>query len=176
MTWFALTVKPQHERSVEAQLRAKSLEAYVPLYCSRRHWSDRLKTLELPLFSRYVFCRFKFEDRFKVLNVPSVMSIVGFGGSPCPISEREIEVVRLIVSSGLAIMPCPFLRIGDWVRISQGPLSGLEGILAKEKAPYRVVINVDMLQRAVAVEIERDLLEAIATPQKGLHQSAAARF
>ena len=162
MQWLALMVKPQHETAVEAQLTAKLLEAYVPLYCCRRRWSDRVKTIELPLFSRYVFCRSRFEDRFKILSTPSVTSIVRFGGLPCPISESEIEVVKLIVGSGLPIMPWPFLQIGDRVRIHQRPLCGLEGILVKEKAAYRVVINVEMLQRAVAVEIERNSLEAIA--------------
>ncbi len=173
MHWFALTVKPHHERAVEAQLNAKSLETYVPFYRSKRRWSDRVKTIELPLFSGYAFCRFRFEDRLKVLSIPSVTSMVGFGGTPCPIPDKEIELVALIVNSGLPITPWPFLRIGDRVRICQGSLSGLEGILAKEKAQFRVVVNVEMLQRAVAVEIQRDSLEAIVNPPKHSNQPAS---
>ncbi len=173
MHWFAVTVKPQHERAVEAQLVAKSLEAYLPLYSSRRRWSDRVKTLELPLFPRYVFCRFVFEDRLKVLSVPSISAIVAFGGMPCPITQDEIDIVKRLVGSGLPITPWPFLRIGDRVRIREGSLSGVEGILAKEKAAYRVVVNVHMLQRAVAVEIERDLLEPISSPPMQSYESAA---
>jgi transcription antitermination factor NusG len=166
MNWYALTVKPQHERSVAEQLAAKSLEGYVPFYRTRRPWSDRMKTLELPLFPRYVFCRFRFEERLKVLSTLSVISIVGFGGTPCPVTEKEIDLIKRMIDSNLPIMPWPCLRIGQRVRIRQGPLSGVEGILAKEKAAYRVVVNVEMLQRAVAVEIERDLLEAIGSTQK----------
>ncbi len=173
MHWFAVTVKPRHERAVEAQLVAKSLEAYLPLYRSKRRWSDRVKTVELPLFPRYVFCRFMFEDRLKVLGVPSITSIVGFGGIPCPISHDQIDVVKRLIGSGRPITPWPLLRIGDRVRIRQGSLSGIEGILAKEKAAYRVVVNVHMLQRAVAVEIERDLLEPIPGSPKHLYESAA---
>jgi transcription antitermination factor NusG len=175
MDWFALTVKPQHERSVAEQLAAKSLEGYVPLYRTRRLWSDRRKTVELPLFPRYVFCRFRFEDRLKVLSTLSVISIVGFGGTPCPVTDKEIDVIKRMIDSNLPIMPWPFLRIGQHVQIRQGPLSGLEGILAKEKAAYRVVVNVEMLQRAVAVEIERDLLEAIGGTQKEPFQSQSAQ-
>lgn len=84
MHWYALTVRPQHEKAVADQLQAKALESYVPLYRARRRWSDRSKTIELPLFSRYTFCRFSFEQRLRVLQTPSVVSIVGFGGKPCP--------------------------------------------------------------------------------------------
>ena len=162
MNWYALTVKSQHEKAVDEQLQAKALESYLPLYRARRRWSDRIKTIDLPLFSRYVFCRFDFEDRLKVLSISSIVSVVGFGGKPCPIPDHEIEIIQAVVGSGLPISPWPFLRIGQRVRICQGALEGLEGILAREKSGYRVIVNVELLNRAVAVEIERDLVRAVA--------------
>ena len=78
MNWYALVVRPQHEKAVAASLVAKALDSYVPLYRDRRRWSDRVRILELPLFSRYVFCRCSFADRIKVLGTPSVMSMVSF--------------------------------------------------------------------------------------------------
>lgn len=158
MHWFALNVKPQHERAVAEQLKVKSLEGYVPLYYSRRSWSDRTKVIELPLFPRYVFCRFEFEDRPKILSILSVTSIVGFGGKPCPVSEREIEIIRSMTGSGLPISPSPVVYVGQRVRICEGALLGLEGILAREKSGCRVVVNMDLLQRAVAVDVHRDLI------------------
>src|ERR1035438_1890568 len=89
MNWYALTVKSQHEKAVDDQLQAKALESYLPLYRARSRWSDRIKTIELPLFSRYVFCRFGFEDRLKVLSVSSIVSIVGFGGKHCPTTRSR---------------------------------------------------------------------------------------
>jgi transcription antitermination factor NusG len=167
--WYALTVKPQHERAVSEQLSAKELEAYLPLYTARRRWSDRVKTLTLPLFHGYVFCRFDFEDRRKVLSIPSVVSIVGFGGIPCPVREEEIDLIRTLIGSGLEIMPCPVLRVGQRVRVCEGPLCDLEGILTREKGAYRVVVNVDIFQRAVAVEIDRNFLRVIgAVPEDKL--------
>jgi transcription termination/antitermination protein NusG len=162
MNWFALTVKPQHERAVGEQLASYSLEAYVPLYRSRRRWSDRVKTIELPLFPRYVFSRFAFENRLKVIGIPSVVSIVGFGGTPSPISQEEIDLVKLLAGQNLPISPWPVLRVGERVRVREGPLVGVEGILVREKAAYRVVVNIEMLHRAIAVELERDLLEPVA--------------
>ncbi|MBV9759132.1 MAG: UpxY family transcription antiterminator [Acidobacteriaceae bacterium] len=158
VNWFALHVKPRHEKAVEQQLNGRMLEGYSPYYFARRHWSDRVKEIELPIFPRYVFCRFSFEERLKVLSIPSVISIVSFGGAPCPVNDADIETIKGMVASGLPLMPWPCLRIGERVRISHGPLSGLEGILTREKAAYRVVVTIELLQRAVAVEVARDLI------------------
>lgn len=159
--WFALTVKPQHEKAVGERLTVKSLESYVPLYRERRRWSDRVQTVDLPLFPRYVFCRFSFADRLKVLSTPSVRSVLGFGGKPTPVRDEEIAAVKGLVGSGLPVAPWRYLYVGQRVRICEGPLSGIEGILARQKSGYRVVVNVELLQRAVAVEIDRDLVRAI---------------
>ncbi len=158
--WFVLTTRTQHERVVSEQLTAQSLEAYVPLYRSRRRWSDRVKIIEAPLFPQYVFCRFPFESRLKVTGIPSVVSIVGFGGIPAVVRQEEIDILRRLEGQD-QVMPWPFLRVGGRVRVCDGPLAGLEGILVREKAAYRVVVNIEMLQRAVAVEIERDLLQPV---------------
>ena len=161
MHWFALTVKPRHEKAVAERLAARALESYAPLYRDRRRWSDRVRTVELPLFPRYVFCRFRFADRLKVLSMPSVQAVVGFGGEPAPVRDEEIDAIKTLLGSGLAVVPWPYLRVGQRVRICEGPLSGLEGILAREKSAYRVVINVELLQRGVAVEIDRDAVGEI---------------
>ena len=162
MHWYALTVRPQHEKAVADQLRTKALESYLPLYRARRRWSDRIQIVDLPLFSRYVFCRFNFEARLKVLQISSIVSIVGFGGKPCPIPDHDIEVIQAVVGSGLPVCPWPFLRIGQRVRVVEGALEGLEGILARKKSGYRLIVNMEMLNRAVAVEIEQDLVRAVA--------------
>jgi len=166
VNWFALNVKPRHEKAVEQQLTARSLEGYSPYYSARRRWSDRVKPVEFPLFPRYVFCRFSFEERLRVISIPSVISIVGFGGAPCPIAEMDIEKIRSMVASGLPVMPWPCLQIGEQVRICNGTLLGLEGILTREKAAYRVVVSIEILQRAVAVEVERDLIEPLTAQRK----------
>src|ERR1039458_6020957 len=107
-------------------------------------------------------------DLLKVIGIPSVQSVVGFGGEPVPVPDEEIDAVRMLVGSGLAVAPWQYLRIGQRVRICEGPLSGLEGILAREKSGYRVVINVELLQRGVAVEIDRNFVGTIDGAQLAL--------
>ena len=173
MNWFALVVKPQHEKAVAEQLQAKALEHYLPLYRARRRWSDRTKAVELPLFPRYVFCRFGFEQRLKVLSTPSIVCIVSFGGKPAPVSETELDAVRALVGSGLPVSPWPFLRSGERVRITHGALAGVEGILVRENSAYRVVVSVELLNSAAAVEIDRDLVvPAGPAPSRASRSSA----
>jgi transcription antitermination factor NusG len=82
------------------------------------------------LLGPYMCCaRFGFEDRLKVISLSSVVSLVGFGGVPCPVTEQEIGRIRFIVDSGLPIRPSAPLHAGQRVRICAGPLTKLEGIL-----------------------------------------------
>src|SRR5580704_258227 len=78
--WHALSVKHQHERTIEAALNHKGFEAFSPFHRSRRQWSDRTKEIELPLFAGYVFCRFAYHAKARVLNTPAVAHVVEFGG------------------------------------------------------------------------------------------------
>ena len=162
--WFAVTVKPQHEKAVAEQLRSKCLESYTPLYTARHRWCDRTKALQLPLFPRYVFCRFGLPQRTLVLRTPGITSVVSFGDRPCPVSDEEIEGVKKMISSGQTLHLYPHIAVGQRVRIRAGAMIGLVGLLVREKTAYRLVVNVELLNRSVAVEIERELVEPIASP------------
>lgn len=153
--WYALRVKPCHERVVCHHLTRVGVEHFLPLYRSRRRWSDRIKELEVPLFPGYVFARFAPSERIPVLRVPGVRHILGSNKNPTPVSESEIQAVKQMVSSGVPIQPWPYVRVGDWVRIVRGPLRELEGYLIQERNQYRVVVSVHLLQRSVAAEVDR---------------------
>jgi len=159
--WYALTVRPRHERATARSLRSKGLEEFSPLYRTRRRWCDRIKELETELFPGYVFCRFSYDERLLVLNTPGVTSIVGFGKRPVPVDDGEIEAVRAVLVSGFPIQPWPYLRAGQKVRIEQGCLEGVAGVVLRDRDTFRVLINVEILQRTVAVEIDRALLTPI---------------
>jgi transcription antitermination factor NusG len=159
-SWFALRVKPRHERSSAAHLAGRGLEQFAPLYRTRRRWSDRIQAVDLPLFPGYVFCRFTRQQKRDVVSAPGVRSVVSFGGEPAPIGDGEIDAVRAIAASGLPYGPWPFLRQGARVRIAAGCMKGLEGTLVRSCDEVRVVVNVELLQRSVAVQIDRALLGA----------------
>jgi transcription antitermination factor NusG len=160
-SWFALIVKHQHEKVIARLLRSKGYEEFLPLYAARRRWSDRTKVAEVPLFPGYVFCRFDWKRRLPILKTPGVTSIVTYGTEPAPVEDAEIDAIQRIVSSDLPIEPHRFIKVGDRARVNQGPLEGLEGILISEKNSWRVVVQVSLLKRSVAVEIDRELLTPI---------------
>jgi transcription antitermination factor NusG len=91
-----------------------------------------------------------------VLTTPGVRGIVSAGRVPLAVAEEEIESVRKVLRSGLAAQPWPFLGVGSRIYIEAGPLAGLEGIIANVDKVYRLVVSVTLLQRSVAVEIDRD--------------------
>jgi transcription antitermination factor NusG len=159
--WYALTTKPRYESATARHLRSKGFDELAPVYRTRRRWSDRFKEIEFPLFPGYLFCNFTYEQRLHVLNTPGVSSIVGFGKQPAAIDESEIIAIRSIVDSGVRAWPWPYLHAGQRVRIEDGCLRGLTGTLVRENDCWRVVVNVELLQRAVMVEIDRDLLRPV---------------
>jgi len=156
--WFAVTVKHQHERSVESALAYQNFEALAPLYRAHNRWSDRVKSLDLPLFAGYVFCRFPYRDKVRVLNTPGVRQIVGFGSAPAPVDDAEIACIQAMQRSGVPVRPWPYLKPGDRVRVERGPLRGLTGTLIREKDTCRLVIGVDLLQRSIAAELDPSMI------------------
>src|SRR5438270_7927926 len=118
------------------------------------------RPVALPLFPGYVFCRFTSREWLQVLNTPGVRGIVGFGRKPAPVSQAEISAIQTMIASGLAIQPWPYIQAGDAVEIVGGALAGVRGIALREKAVERVVVNVELLRRSVAVEVDRCLLAA----------------
>jgi transcription antitermination factor NusG len=169
--WYALRIRPQHEKVVARALRNKGYEEFLPLYRYKRRWSDRFKEIESPLFPGYVFCRFDVHNRLPILVTPGVVLIVGIGKIPLPVDDDEIAALQTVVKSGLQAEPWPFLKIGQRVRIERGSLEGVEGILVAIKRPYRLVISITLLQRSVAVEIDHNWASPIGpapfTPPDG---------
>jgi transcription antitermination factor NusG len=153
--WYGVRTRSNQERITASVLNSKGYEQYLPLYRTRRRWSDRVVTMELPLFPGYVFCRFDHNQRLPIVTTPGVVSVIGFGNDPAPIPDPEIEAIERVLQSGLAAEPYPFLHEGQRVRINYGSLKDVEGILVKKKSDWRLVVSVSMLQRSVSVEIDR---------------------
>ncbi len=153
--WFALAVVPRKEKVTAQTLRAKGYEDFLPMYAVKRRWSDRMKVVETPLFPGYVFCRFDAGTRLPILKIPTVMSVAGVGRTPEPIPDEEISALQVVCKSGINAIPCLYLTAGAKVRILEGPLAGLEGILMEDKET-RLVLSVSLLQRSVSVEVDRE--------------------
>jgi len=133
-----------------------------------------VKELELPLFDGYVFCKLNLLYRMPALTIPGVIQFVGIGKTPVPIAEEEITALQTVMKSGLRSMPWPFLKVGQQVRVEHGPVRGLEGILLQVKGSHRLVLSVSLLQRSVAVEVDRDSITPVNSQDRGKQAFLAA--
>jgi transcription antitermination factor NusG len=93
-------------------------------------------------------------DRVPVLTSAGVVGIVGIGRTPEPIEEAEIDAIRLVLRSGLPVLPWPFVHPGDKVQVECGPLRGLQGVVESIKDQCRLVVSVTLLQRSISVELD----------------------
>jgi transcription antitermination factor NusG len=137
-------------------LRHKGYEEFLPLRKVKRRWSDRIKELEVPLFPGYMFCQLSPHIAAPIITTPGVIRLVGIGKVPVPVSDEEINAIQTLIKSELYTQPWPYLRVGQTVRVESGPLEGLQGIVLLIKNHHRLIISVSLLQRSVAVEIDRD--------------------
>jgi transcription antitermination factor NusG len=152
--WYAAYTYANHEKRVAAEMGARGIERFLPLYSSMRRWKDRRVNLELPLFPGYVFVRLPLSERLRVAQIPSVVRLVGFGGLPTALPDTEMEILRTGLGQSLRAEPHPFLTVGRRVRITAGPFAGLEGVLKRKQSSLRVVVTLELIQRSVAVDVD----------------------
>ncbi len=162
LAWYALYTRHQHEKTVARLLSGKGFDVFLPLYSAVHKWKDREKRLSLPLYPGYVFLHDPLDRRLQILTTPGVHWIVGRGGTPEPIPDFEIDAIQRILASPCAVAPHPYLQTGDWVRVTQGPLEGIEGILLRKKNSFRLILSVEMLKQSVAVEVDASDVEPIS--------------
>lgn len=160
--WYAVYTCANHERRVADQLANCGVEHYLPQYESVRRWKDRKVRLRLPLFPGYIFAQLALRDRLRVLQVPGVVRLVGFDGRPVPVPEGDVTRIREFLDRGFRAEPHPYLTVGKRVRVSSGPLAGMQGILLRRKGKFRVVISIELLQRGLAVDVDVADVEALA--------------
>jgi transcription antitermination factor NusG len=162
--WYACYTTANHEKRVQEQLEQRSVSSFLPIYESVRQWKDRRKRLTLPLFPGYVFVRLALVDRLRVLQVPSVVHLVGFNGQPAPLDDAEIAGLQNGLASGIVAQPHPYLTVGRRCQIRTGPLAGKRGILLRRKGALRVVLSLELIMRSVAVDVDEGNIEPLADP------------
>lgn len=168
--WYALQVRTRWEHSTSALLCGKGYQTFTPTSTPAKRWNGRSRKLAPTLFPGYVFCQFDVHNRLPVLVTPGVIAIVGRGRVPVPVEDSEIAAIQRLVSSGLQTEPWPYLELGQRVRIEDGVLSGLEGILVCFKGTRRIVLSVSLLRRSVALEIDRASVSPIQRTQSTVFQ------
>jgi len=160
--WYAVITQPRHEKVVAEHFRAKSIEAFLPLFTVSSRWKDRRVILERPFFPGYVFIRISISERRRIFGTAGVVRMLAFGGVPAVIDNAEIDAVRLCLSRGLKPEPHPYLVTGECVRVISGALIGLEGVIVRQKNGLRIVVSISLIRRSVTVEVDAHQLQPLS--------------
>lgn len=156
--WYAVRVKPNHEFRVERGLADLGVENYLPFYIENVKWSDRTKRVNRLLFPGYVFVRMAVADIPSLLSVVGVLGVLPSNITPIAIDEEQIAAIGTILASNLPVETCEY-QSGDAVRIGSGVLRGLAGVVVRTARSTRLIVSVEILRRAVAVEIDPSALQ-----------------
>jgi transcription antitermination factor NusG len=160
--WYAVQTWPRFEKKVATEFQRKEIEVFLPVLSTKHQWSDRHRSVQLPLFPTYVFVRIAPEpnSRIAVLRSNGVVGFVGVRGVGIPIPNSEIDSVRLLLARGVAFQPHPFLNVGQRVRIRGGSLDSVEGILLAKNDDLSLVVSIQIIQRSVSIRISGYQVEA----------------
>jgi transcription termination/antitermination protein NusG len=156
--WYAIWTHSHFEQLVHDQLMAKDFRAFLPIV---QTWSRRAGVQRLtgrPIFPGYLFVHMLMDKGryIEVLKTKGVVRILGERWDRLtPVSETEIEALQRVIASNLTVLPHPYLREGQRVRIESGPLAGVEGIFIRSR-PKRglLVLSVNLVHQSVAVEVD----------------------
>lgn len=163
--WYAVHTRANFEQTVTNDLDARGIEAYCPVFEEISKRVDRRKLINRPVFPGYVFTRIADNPdlRLRVLKSKGAVRILGIGSAIEPVPDQDVESVRRMLASGKPCFQYPFLREGALVRVRRGPLRNLSGILVRIKNRTRLVVSVNLLQQAVAADIDVSDVEVLSS-------------
>jgi transcription antitermination factor NusG len=160
--WYAFVTKPRHEKKVQAYLQGAGVPNYLPLRKTLNQWKDRKRWVEAPLFSSYIFCHIPFVDRYEVLQAPGMVRIVGIGGNPMAVQDREIDDIRKLLETGMNLEVRSGMIPGDYVKITGGILMGFEGQIVEERGRSYFEINIPSIGKSILVDARAIEMKKIA--------------
>jgi len=161
--WYALYTKPRWEKKVNRLLQENGFESYCPLNKVRRRWSDRVKTVEEPLFKSYVFVKITDKERTPVRTTPGVINFVYWQGKPAVIKEKEINNIKRFLDEyeEVIVARMPLLRPHQRVKVASGPLMDLEGKVLAVKHK-KVQVAIDSLGYILIAYFDRNKLTSVS--------------
>lgn len=161
--WVAVYTNPRAEKRVALRLGEHSIENYLPLRREKRHWSDRIKVVEEPLFRSYIFAKIEKTQLDSLRNVDGVVYVVSFKGEIATIPDEQIEAVRRAVETDekLYIHQSSLLRKGATVIVQEGPFAQMKGTIVSNCRDGNFAIHIDALSLSLVAEIDKNLLTLV---------------
>lgn len=161
--WYAIFTKPRAEKKVHQRMLDENIEAFLPLVKTVRQWSDRKKTVEIPLISSYVFVNMLEKDLHITLPINGTVNVLKHLGKPAKVKNVEIENLKILSDSNedYEIENCIRVLKGDVVEVTKGPFMGLIATCDKTSGNHRVVVKIDSLGSCIVVNVPLSYLRKI---------------
>lgn len=161
--WYAIFTKPRSEKKVYQRMLDHDIDVFLPLVKTVRQWSDRKKSIEVPLISSYVFVYMEEKDLYKTLPIQGTVNVLKHLGKPAKIRAVEIENLKILTgtSENPEISNCHNVYSGDDVEVINGPFMGLIATCIREGKNHRVVVKIDSLGSCFNVNIPLSFLRKI---------------
>ena len=157
--WWVAHTKSRNEKALAWNLLKWEIPYFLPLVEKISRCKGRkIKSLR-PLFGGYIFFRGDEQDRYKALTTNRIAQIIPVVDQQKLVTELD-QILRALRSE-VTLDPHPYLKSGTRCRVVAGSLIGLEGTIIQKKSRMRLILNVEMLGQAAAIDIEADLLEPI---------------
>jgi transcription antitermination factor NusG len=163
-SWHVLHVLSNHEKRVTQHLEVRSIEHCLPLYSERVKWTDRTVVAERPLFSGYVFARFRPQSRVSVISTPGVLRLLGDGIGEM-VRDEDLAKIRDGLAKGLPLRPHPAVSVGTRVRVRDGVFAGVEGAVTELRKQCRVIITLAAVRQSFSLEVAIDDLTILSKPE-----------
>ncbi len=160
VAWYAVRTLSRTEKKVVERLKEKGIEAYVPLKVEKRKWSDRIKTIETPLITCYVFVHMALDRRIDVLRTQGVVGYVKEGSVPVVIPDRQMnDFIRSVDNVPHSVeFTTSELKAGEPIIVTRGPLSGMKGEMIEYANGHKLIIRLNSIGCAT-VEIDVENIE-----------------
>ena len=157
--WYVLHTKSRQEKILANELAARSVEHYLPLVKRPRFYGNRKVTVEEPLFPGYVFLFGDIDQAYVADRTKRVANIINVTDQKK--LEWELDNIRRALAHEVPLDPYPHLTKGVRVEVRSGPFQGLQGVIEDKGKDARLILQVDVLGRAVSLEIHGAILEPI---------------
>ena len=157
--WYCLHTRPRREKKVAQTCQWEGLRYYLPLRKSIKHYGHRQREHSVPYFPSYLFCTATPQQRYELICGGDIVNAIRAYDQEGLLRDlREIDKA-LRVSAELETFP--YLKRGQRVRIAHGPFRGIEGLVSQRRGEFRVVLNVNFIQRALAIELDAEDVDPV---------------
>lgn len=153
--WYAIYTNPRAEKKVVQALQQNGIECYLPLQITLKHWSDRKKKIEEPLFKSYVFVKVNLSlEKLTVLSTLGVVKFVRIGNENPSIRPQIIEAIKLSLAhfDEIEIMAAHFSK-NQRVKIIAGALAGFEGVITEKHGHQYFALQIEELGTHMLLKI-----------------------